>query len=77
MIVLNYIRENKGKSLLIAGIILIWGLLFGLFRSHGYTETWELWGVDSHQPVFLDFRLIPGSAESYRNGFEPSVENPL
>lgn len=27
-------------------------------------------------PPFMDFRLIPGSAESFQNGFEPSVENP-
>jgi hypothetical protein len=27
-------------------------------------------------PPFLDFRLIPGSAESFLRGYEPTVENP-
>lgn len=70
------IRENKGKSLLIAGIILMWVLLGILFRQYGYYETWELWNVPTHPPVFRDFLLIPGSAESFRNGFEPTIENP-
>ena len=74
--VLNYIRENKGKSLLIAGIILMWILLGVLFNQYGYYETWELWDVPVEKQVFLDFRLIPGSAESFRNGFEPSIKNP-
>jgi hypothetical protein len=73
---LNYIRENKGKSLLIAGIVLIWVALLVLFQSYGYNETWELWNVPTLDPVFRDFQLIPGSAESFRNGFEPSTENP-
>jgi hypothetical protein len=29
------------------------------------------------RPVFLDFRLIPGSAESFRHGYEPTVNNPF
>lgn len=74
--VLNYIRKNKGKSLLIAGIILMWILLGVLFNQYGYYETWELWNVPVEKQVFLDFRLIPGSAESFRNGFEPSIKNP-
>ncbi|HSM71637.1 MAG TPA: hypothetical protein VK851_08850 [Anaerolineales bacterium] len=74
--IVEYIRENKGKSLLIAGIILMWALLGILFSSYGYEETWQLWGVPTHSPMFRDFQLIPGSAESFRNGFEPSIENP-
>lgn len=73
---LNYIRENKGKSLLIAGIVLMWVLLLVLFKYYGYADTWKLWGVNSREPIFFDFRLIPGSAESFRNGFEPTLENP-
>lgn len=72
----SMIRENKGKSLLIAGIVLMWVLLGVLFNQYGYNETWELWNVPVHPPVFRDFLLIPGSAESFRNGFEPTVENP-
>ncbi len=74
--VLKYIRENKGKSLLIAGIILMWMLLLILFKGYGYNRTWKLWGVPTLTPIFRDFQLIPGSAESFRNGFEPSMENP-
>lgn len=73
---LNYIRENKGKSLLIAGIVLMWAALGVLFKQYGYYETWELWNVPVHPPLFRDFLLIPGSAESFRHGFEPTVENP-
>jgi len=43
--VLNYIRENKGKSLLIAGIVLIWVMLGILFVNYGYEKTWKLWNV--------------------------------
>lgn len=72
----KYVRENRGKSLLIAGIVLMWAVLGVLFNQYGYYETWELWNVPVHPPVFRDFQLIPGSAESFRRGFEPTVENP-
>jgi len=74
--VMNTIRDNKGKSLLIAGIVLIWTVLGILFVTYGYNKTWKLWNVPVEKRVFTDFRLIPGSAESFRMGFEPSVENP-
>ena len=74
--VLKYINENKGKSLLIAGIVLMWAVLGILFLNYGYEETWQLWGVPTEMPPFKDFRLIPGAAESFRNGFEPSITNP-
>jgi hypothetical protein len=77
IMLLNYLRENKGKSLLVAGIVFMWLLLLGLFKYEGYTRTWELWGVQTQENVFMDFRLIPGSAESFRHGFEPSIENPF
>ncbi|MBK9927999.1 MAG: hypothetical protein IPP66_22225 [Anaerolineales bacterium] len=72
----NWIRENKGKSLLIAGIVLMWIILGILFKFYGYGDTYQLLGVGPHPPVFMDFRLIPGSAESFRHGYEPSIENP-
>jgi len=74
--VLRYIRENKGKSLFIAGIVLMWVLLLVLFKVIGYENTWQLWGVPTELPPFLDFRLIPGSAESFRRGVEPTIRNP-
>ena len=75
--ILNYIRDNKGKSLLIAGIVLMWAFLLISFKINGYEETWQTWGVPTEMPPFKDFRLIPGSAESFRQGFEPSIENPF
>ncbi|HJS20918.1 MAG TPA: hypothetical protein VJ785_19375 [Anaerolineales bacterium] len=69
-------RENDGKLLLIGASVLIWLLILLLLRNLGYHATWGLWKVPSWLPPFLDFRLIPGSAESFANGFEPSVENP-
>ncbi|MEW6285062.1 MAG: hypothetical protein AB1509_02440 [Chloroflexota bacterium] len=68
---------GKGKSLLVAGIIFMWVILGVLFVTVGYEETWELWDVPVEKPFFFDFRLIPGSAESFRNGFEPTVKNPF
>ena len=69
-------KELYGRVILIAASISIWVLVFVLLRTIGYHATWGLWKVPSWLPVFLDFRLIPGSAESFANGFEPSVENP-
>ena len=73
---LKAIRGNKGKSLLIAGIVLMWAFLLISFKVNGYEETWQIWGVPTEMPPFKDFRLIPGSAESFRNGFEPTITNP-
>jgi len=75
--ILKTIRENKGKSLFIAGILLMWIFLLISFKVIGYEETWQIWGVPTEMPPFKDFRLIPGSAESFRNGFEPSIKNPF
>lgn len=76
MKIVKMLQWGKGKSLLVAGIILMWTLLGILFATYGYYKTWELWNVPVEKPFFLDFRMIPGSAESFRNGFEPTVENP-
>ena len=71
------VRENYGKLLLIGASLLMWLLLALLFRTAGEGRTWHLWQIDVQKMSFMDFRLIPGSAESFRHGFEPSVENPL
>ena len=68
--------ERYGKAFLIASTILIWGMLLLLFRVYGYEETWKIWRVLVEEPQFSDFRLIPGSAESFRRGFEPTLRNP-
>ena len=77
MAISRLVRENAGKVVLIASILLIWLFLFVSFKNNGYNKTWQLWGVQTEDLVFMDFRLIPSSAESFRNGFEPSVENPF
>ncbi len=73
---LKVFQMEKGKFLLMAGILLMWALLGVLFKEYGYSNTWELWKVPVEEPYFLDFRMIPGSAESFRNGFEPTLKNP-
>lgn len=69
-------KENYGKILLIGASVLMWLLIIILFKTYGYERTWQLWKVPTQNMPFMDFRLIPGSAESFANGFEPSVENP-
>jgi len=69
-------KDQYGKLILIGTTILMWLLLLILFRTYGYNKTWQLWNIPTTKVPFLDFRLIPGSAESFRHGYEPSVENP-
>ena len=72
----KYSNDTYGKAFLIGGSLLIWLSILLLFKSYGYTQTWELWKVPTESPPFSDFRLIPGSAETFRMGIEPSVRNP-
>lgn len=69
-------NEKYGRLVLIGLSILLWLVIMILMRTIGYEETWRLWKVPTEWPIFEDFRLIPGSAESYLRGYEPSVENP-
>ena len=69
-------NERYGKHFLIVSCLVMWGLLLVLFRVHGYEATWRLWRVPVLRPQFSDFRLIPGSAESFRMGYEPTQRNP-
>src|SRR5687767_8791103 len=68
--------DQYGKAFLIGGSLLMWLFIFLLFKNYGYVETWALWKVPTESPPFSDFRLIPGSAETFRMGIEPSVRNP-
>lgn len=70
-------NERYGGWALVGAIILIWLVVLALFRFYGYEQTWHLWKVPTETPPFLDFRLIPGSATSFRNGFEPTINNPF
>ncbi len=69
-------NEKYGKPVLIGVSLLVWAILGVLFKTYGYEATWRLWGVPTRMPPFVDFRLIPASAESFRMGFEPSITNP-
>src|SRR6185503_13297542 len=65
-----------GRKVLL-GIILLMLVLIGLsFRFYGYEATWQLWNIPTLMPPFTDLRLLPGSAESFRAGFNPIHENP-
>jgi hypothetical protein len=72
----GYLKDKHGNAFLVGGSLLIWLFILLLFKSYGYTQTWELWKVPTESPPFSDFRLIPGSAETFRMGIEPSVRNP-
>jgi hypothetical protein len=72
----KHLNDKYGKAFLVGGSLLIWLSIFLLFKNYGYTQTWELWKVPTESPPFSDFRLIPGSAETFRMGIEPSVRNP-
>ena len=65
---LQYSNDKYGKAFLVGGSLLIWLLILLLFKTYGYAQTWELWKVPTELPPFSDFRLIPGSAETFRLG---------
>lgn len=72
----NLYNEKYGKHVLVGVSLLMWIMLAAFFRTYGYEATWRLWSVPTRMPPFLDFRVIPASAESFRMGFEPSIANP-
>ncbi len=69
-------NEKYGRQFLIGGSLAIWLVIILLFIFYGYEKTWWLWRVPVDEPAFLDLRLIPGGAESFRAGYDPAVENP-
>jgi len=69
-------RDNRGKIFLIIATLFMWLFIISSFKYYGYEETWHIWNVPTFMPPFVDFRLIPGSTESFQKGFEPTVENP-
>jgi hypothetical protein len=68
--------DNRGKLILIGASVLMWVVILILFKTITVETTWQLWKVPTTRMPFMDFRLIPGSADSFANGYEPSVENP-
>jgi hypothetical protein len=65
-----------GRWMVVALAIVMWFAILLLFATYGYEKTWKLWNVPVFSPPFVDFRLIPGSAESLRSGFDPVLNNP-
>ena len=73
---LRFDGHRSGKVVLVTVTLFVWLFILVSFKYYGYEETWQLWKVPTERPPFLDFRLIPGSAESFRRGVEPTIENP-
>ena len=65
-----------GRLLLIGLSVLIWVGIISLFITIGYEETWKIWNIPTEMPAFMDFRLIPGTAETVRMGMDPTISNP-
>ena len=74
---LKFDRDNRGRWILIGASVLMWVVIIVLFKTMTVETTWQLWKVPAARMPFIDFRLIPGSADSFANGYEPSVENPF
>ena len=70
----NIAKPNRW--LLIGLSVLIWVGIISLFISIGYEETWKIWNIPTEMPPFMDFRIIPGTAETVRNGIDPTISNP-
>ena len=69
-------NDKYGRLFLVTASLVVWLVVLVLFKVYGYDETWRLWRVPVEHPPFLDFRLIPGSAETFRSGIEPTERNP-
>ena len=70
------LNEKYGPVFLITSSLVVGLVILLLFKVYGYDETWKLWRVPVQYPQFADFRLIPGSAESYREKGRFSPSNP-
>lgn len=73
---ISSINEKHGRSVLIGTSVLIWLFVLHSLAFRGYFETWYLWHIPAKQPPFIDFRLIPSGAETFRAGIDPAVSNP-
>lgn len=66
----------NGRKALLVMILLMLASIGLSFRFHGYEATWQFWNIPTLMPPFTDLRLLPGSAESFRAGFNPIYDNP-
>ncbi len=69
-------NQKYGRHTLIIAVILIWAYIIWSFFVNGYIETWYQWHIPAEMPPFIDFRLIPSGAETFRAGIDPAVSNP-
>jgi hypothetical protein len=66
--------KSRTKIIMGCGLtILIFGALLSLY---GYNNTWKLWNIPTMSPYFADIRVVTGGSESYRQGFDPMIDNP-
>lgn len=70
------LKIKRGKLYFIFATLLIGFILLVSFKIYGYENTWRLWQVPTLMPPFADLRLIPGGAETFRRGLDPTVQNP-
>jgi hypothetical protein len=68
--------DKNSRWVLIGSTLFLWLLIVYLFLHMGYRQTWRLWGVPVLMPPFIDFRLIPGTAETVARGIDPTITNP-
>ncbi len=73
---LKEFNQKYGRQVLIPLSVLAWVYIIWSFFVNGYINTWYQWHIPAKEPPFIDFRLIPSSAETFRSGMDPSVENP-
>ena len=69
-------KLNSGKLWFIFGSLLVGLIIFVSFKIYGYENTWKFWQIETLMPPFADLRLIPGAAETFHRGLDPTVENP-
>jgi hypothetical protein len=66
----------KLNANMILGFSLAFAVFGILFMFYGYEDTWRLWYIRPMSPHFGDLRVITGGAESYKQGYDPLVNNP-
>jgi hypothetical protein len=66
-------NANRTYVLLLVAITVIILITMVVF---GAENTFKFWNIPTQQPAFADLRILPGAAESFRQGFDPIKENP-
>ncbi|MBL8077179.1 MAG: hypothetical protein JNM55_04390 [Anaerolineales bacterium] len=69
-------KQIHGRFTLIVVSISVWIYIIWSLNTSGYFEAWRLWCIPSETPAFIDFRLIPSGAETFRSGIDPAISNP-